>query len=199
MKKEEQGFTLIELLTALVLLSLAAAGLGTGFIQCLRAQKKIEQNHKIYDPLRVFYYRFEKDLRNAVVLNEYPFKGSVHAITFPEAEDIQGQRRLFLIEYQLEDGRIRRSRQSLDSALVKEKAQEKTLILGATQAEFVFSFLDEEKKSCFRNFWPENPYFGIPRAVRLDFEWTGANGASEKMTKSVSIPQGHWAFLEGQQ
>lgn len=183
----QRGFILVEFLVATVLFSIAGSGLYTGFMTGLRAHQRIRQSFAAYDPLRILFLRLEGDLRNAVVLKEYPFKGKAREIQFPAAL----HHKLLLIQYSVKDHSLIRTEEELTAKLSKDKPKEKTLMEGTASLEFRFPYEDEEEKRTFESFWLEEPYYGIPRAVEL-----GIEKDKRVFTKLISIPQGRIGRIE---
>jgi len=185
----QRGFILLEFLVATLLFSLAGSGLYTGFIQGIKAHQKIQGSFQTYDPFRILFLRTEEDLRNAVTLKDHPFKGKKDEIEFPAllGEEDKGKReeKLALIRYFTKDNRLIRAEQELTPSLVKPKPKERVLLKNLKSLEFQFPYQDEEEKRTFESFWLGEPYYGIPRGVRVSV-------ATEKasLIKTVSIPQG---------
>ena len=185
-----RGFVLVELLVALTLLSLAGTGMWLGFMQCLHAQQRIESNHRSQDPVRIFFLRLEKDLRNAVYLKDHKFHGNKESISFPVLQQGEGGRKLLKVSYYKKNQSVVRSVQRLSSQLVKEHPKEVVLIDSVSRFEFAFPYANADERVEYQGFWFEEPYFGIPRSVEIKI--TGNANAFDKL---VSIPQGKWGHL----
>jgi type II secretory pathway component PulJ len=192
LKHSFSGFILIEMLVAASLFALVATGLSTGFVQGVKAHQRIEESFKAYDPLRLLFLRLDRDLRNAIILEDYPFKGKKDEIEFPalltEEKDLpagKAGKRLHLIRYFVKDHALIRSEEELTLKLTKPKPQEKTLVKGLGSFELQFPYLDDEEALVFHPFWLDEPYYGIPRAVTVKLE-----REKETLEKLISIPQG---------
>lgn len=188
---KEQGWVLLELLTATILFSLAGTGLTTGFLQGIKAHQRIGESFKTYDPLRLFFFELDRDLRNSVSLKEFPFQGKKEAIEFPtlrieETKEDKRERKLLLVRYFLKEDSLLRTQTELTQKLEKEKPKEKILMKNLRSFSFEFPYEDPEENLLSEPFWPEEPYFGIPRGVKVSF--TLKKGLS--FEKRVSLPQG---------
>lgn len=195
--KSQKGFILIEFLVATVLFSLAGSGLYTGFLQGIKAHQRIQESFKTYDPFRILFLRLEEDLRNTVTLRDYPFQGKAQEIQFPallKEEDKKGKKetKLVLIRYFLREDSLLRAEEELPPKLVKEKTKERIILNHLKSLEFQFPYEDPEEKSTFQSFWLLEPYYGIPRGVRVKLQTRKA-----ALTKTVSLPQGKIGHLEG--
>ena len=181
-----RGFIIIEFLVASVLFSLAGSGLYLTFVQGVRAKTRIEESFRTYDPFRVTFLILEKDLRNSVVLKDYPFRGKEEEIQFPA----RFKNDLFLIRYSRKGHSLIRSEETLGPKLAKAKPEERVLIQNLRAFKFYFPHHNEEENSFFESVWLEEPYYGIPRAVKIEI------GTEEiGLEKMVSIPQGKWGYL----
>jgi hypothetical protein len=195
---KQKGYVLVEVLVAGVLFSMAGSALCAGLIQGVKAEQIIRKSWKTYDPLRVLWIRLEKDLRSSIVLRSYPFKGSQDELSFPvlkiETDSFGGKiYRLSEIRYFIKDGILIRSEQPLSTKLVKEEPKENIVLREAKTAKFLYSYLDAEEKIEFKNFWLEAPYYGIPRAVKIETE-TSDSGVL--ITKLIALPQGKWGHFQ---
>ena len=181
-----KGFVLVELLVATLLFSIAGSGIYAGFLQAAKAESRIQSSFRDYDPARVLFMRLQKDLRNTLVLKDFPFQGKQNEIQFPVAFSEEGFKQLYLIRYFVKNRSLIRSIQKLDKDFRREKAFQKTYLKNFDFLRFQFPYLDEEERLNFKSFWTDEPYFGIPRAVELEFK----TKSNQEFLKRVSIPQG---------
>ena len=193
---KRKGFVLIELLIAAMLLSLVSTGLLAGFIQGLKAQKRIQEGYRDSDPLHLFFLQADKDLRNGVPLNEYPFTAKNGDISFPALETQAKEKKLLLIRYFVEGDMLKRSEEELTAKLTKEKPKEKVLLKNLKSFNFKFPYLDPKENVSYEPFWLTEPYFGIPRAVKMEVLLHGSGASPLSYTKLVSIPQGAFGHIK---
>ena len=192
---KSRGFVLVELLVALMLFSLAGSSLYVAFVQGLRAQQRFSQEQKLYDPLRIFFLRFEEDLRNSVTLKDYPFEGKKEEISFPVLlgeEDRSGSQesKLFMIRYFIKGHNLLREKEELTAALLKPEPTVKEIIKDLGSADFEFPYKNTGGDLTFESFWIDDPFLRIPRGVRIHLTKEGIS-----LTKTVSIPQGRFGYL----
>ena len=180
------GFLLVELLVATLLFSLAGSGIYTGFLEGIRAEKKVKESFKTYDPLRLLFLRLDEDLRNTAELTDYPFEGKAEEIRFPALLDRQS---LFLVRYFVKDRTLIRSEEELNPKLSRERRKEKVLLKDFESLRFEFPYLEEESL-VFESFWLSRPYYGIPRSVKVILKRGG-----ETLEKFVSLPAGRMGHL----
>ena len=191
---KQKGYVLIEMLVATVLLSMAGSALCAGLIQGMKADRTIRYSWKMYDPLRSVWMRMDQDLRNTIILRNYSYHGKQDEMSFPvlvAEKDLKGLKhfRLLQIHYFVKNETLIRSEQELSADLVKERPKERPVLKNVKTAKFSYPYLDERDKIEFRNFWLEKPYFGIPRAVKIEVE-TNMNGVL--IAKLMALPQGRW-------
>ena len=194
--KRSNGFILVEFLVATVLFSLAGSGLYAGFSQGIRAEKRIQAGFKVYDPFRILFLRLDQDLRNTVSLKDYPFEGNEKEISFPvllekESSNGKGETRLVWVRYMEKDGVPIRTEVELTPNLKKEKPSEKILMRNLKSLAFGFPYEDEKENRLFESFWLKEPYYGIPRGVKVNVS-TG----DLSLTKIISIPQGRVTHVQ---
>lgn len=192
--KGKHGFFLIEMLVATFLLSFIGAGLTAGFLQNLQAERRIRQSERDYDPVSICFLRLEKDLRNAVRLRDYPFRGKAGRIEFPIYEEKGGIGRIYLVRYELKDRSFVRIREKLPRKLSQERLEHRVLLRHLESFEFGFSYLDQDQNLSFNYLWLDEPYYGIPRGVKANIR-IHASGKVIQLTKTISVPQGEWGHL----
>ena len=190
----QQGFFLLEMLAALLLVSLAAGGLAVGFVQILKCQKRIEGSFKNDDQLRILSLRLEKDARNAVYAAGHPFRGKKQEISFPAFENVASAPKLVMVRYFFKDHELIRSIRELSPKLEKPEAVERIVLKNIRTLEFKFPYLGKEDEIAYESFWPEEPYYGVPRVIRLDL--MPDDGGRPLFSKLISIPQGKWGHLQ---
>lgn len=184
-----RGFILVEFLVAIILFSLAGAGIYNGLMQGIRAEKWIRQSFKTYDPIRIVFLRLDEDLRNTVRLKDYPFVGKKEEIRFPAR--LENVNQVVLIRYFLRNGALVRTESELKPELKKGNEKEKVLIANVKSLVFQYPYIDTEEKRLFENFWLDDPYQGIPRGVQMNIKFEGVD-----LSKMVSIPQGKLGHIE---
>ena len=182
------GFVLVEVLAASVLLAIAGTCVYTGFAQGMRMEKRIRETSALYDPLKLLWMQTEKDLRNTLPLRDYKFTGEQDELEFPA---FQGSR-LILVRYAVKDGELLRIEEALPRKFVQERPREKVLLDGVDRIDFQYAYLDEEERLVFKPVWLEDPYFGIPKAVRLDVKFKSRPTVFSRL---VSLPQGRWGHV----
>lgn len=191
-----KGYLLIEVLIVSVLLALAGTGLYTGLSQGIRAERMIRQADAAYDPLRSFWRRIEKDLRNSVILRGEKYTGKETDISFPvlvsEIRDVEKSFTLQRLHYFLKNGTLVRNEQKLSNKLLSEPTLERAVLKKIKSLKFKYAYLDEEERLRFESFWMEKPYFGIPKAVRIDVQ---LEQSPQVFSKLISIPQGKWGHI----
>lgn len=193
-KNPQKGFLLLEMLVAALLFSLFSAQISSGFIQTLKAYARLCQDFEQNDPLRIFFLRIEKDLRNSVSLKEYPFQGSAAEIKFP----VRLEEKLFRVRYFQKDHSLIRSLQALRPGLNQSPPREAAVLKKVESVRFQFSYRDEKEKLIFEPFWIEEPYRGIPRAVKIQIQISKKTGEEGPFLKCISILQGHYGVLSTQ-
>ncbi len=191
----QKGFVLIEFLVAVILFALAGSMLSLSFIQGLKTNQRIHEGFKSYDPLRLTFISLERDLRNSVPLVDHPFVGKKDELKFPsllpeESKEGKKTASLYLIHYSVKEKALLRSQVKLSSRLTDEKAKEKILIKEFNSLEFHYPYQDEESNEVSQSFWLDEPYFGIPRSIKLKIAT-----ASVELEKMVSVPQGRIGHL----
>ena len=195
-KMNFKGYVLIEVLVASALLALAGAGLYSGFSQGIRAERMIRNADAVYDPVRMFWMRLEKDLRNSVALRGEKYTGKKDEMNFPVlVAEIEKDKKVFSLRrlrYFLKNGALVRSEQKISNRLVPDLPVERVVLKNIASFEFNYAYLDEEEKLDFEPFWKETPYFGIPKAVQIK---TRLTSSPQEFLKLVSIPQGKWGHI----
>lgn len=190
-----RGFLLVELLTAAALFSIAGSSLYTGFVEGVRCYNRIEESRIAYSGPKIFFMRLEEDLRNMAALEKYPFQGGKEEIRFPAYLPGAGEGtgfRLVEVRYFLRAGRLIRSEEELGAKLNEGSSFEKTVLSNVEEALFEFPYEDEKGARTFEDFWVEEPYAGLPRAVRLTLKTGGL-----ELQKLVSVPHGAFGTAEG--
>lgn len=181
-----RGYILVEVLVASTLLSLAGVGLYTGFSKAMTLTSRVRQTQALYDPLKMLYFKADKDLRNMVSLREYPIVGKQEEIVFPSAR-LEGE--LIRVRYFLKDGSLMRSEESIPKGFTAQEAKSKILFSDVKDMRIEYAYLDEEDNLVFKPIWMDEPYFGIPRAVKLTIK-TKKNALV--FTRLFSIMQGRF-------
>ena len=183
-----KGYFLMEALVASALLSLASAGIFTGWMQAVKIERNVRETNALYDPFKILWMRASKDLRNTVSLREFLFVGKQEEAIFP----VHGPSGVSLIRYFMKDGQLFRSERALPEKLVRERPHEEVLMKGIEHLKFEYMYLDEEERAVFKPIWMEEPYFGIPKAIKIQIQ---LKNSAKLFSKLVSIPQGQWGHI----
>ena len=186
---KQKGYILIELLVAATLLSFAGGSLYSGFSQAVKIERKIRTEDALYDPVKIFWMKAEKDLRNAVSLRGYRFSGKQDEMIFPLLGEAE---RLSEIRYFIKDADLLRAEEVLPNKFVKGSQAIGILLKGVESVGFEYAYLDEEERLEFKPIWMEEPYFGIPKAIQITVKMKN----SEKVfSRLISVPQGRWGHV----
>ena len=181
------GYALIEVLVASVLLSVAGTGLYSGLIQGIKAEQTIRQSNAVYGPLRIAWFKTFKDLRNAVTLRDYKFTGKQDEVSFPILGD---SNKLYQVRYFWKEGNLIRTEKEIPEAFVSQGETERTVLKDIERLQFQYAYLDAEEKLVFQPFYIEEPYFGIPKAVKIEIK---LRKSEKTFSRLIAIPQGRWA------
>ena len=183
----------MEVLVASTLLTLAGSSVYSGFSQAVRIERTIRTADSLYDPLKFFWMRTEKDLRNMVSLRGYRFLGKQDEMIFPFLGEAS---QLFNIRYFVKNGDLLRTEEKLPSAFVKKSPNTNIFLKGVESVRFEYAYLDEEERLVFKPIWMEEPYFGIPKAIRITVKMR----ISEKyFSRLISVPQGRWGHVTAEE
>lgn len=194
-KKHSAGFALIEVLVAAALLAVVGTSVYMGIAQAVRANRAIRETNALHDPLKLLWMRLGKDLKSSVAVRNYPFVGKTEASEFvvrraagrPGETDVTPV--LAAVRYSLKDGSLMRSERRIPKELTASDASAKAVLNGVQAVRFSYAYLDEEEKSAFESSWPEEPYYGIPKAVRVDIR---LKKSDRTFSRIFLIPQGKW-------
>ena len=182
---KRRGYVLVEVLLAVSLLMIAGAGVTAGLAQGIRAERKIRKIDALYDPFKFLWLGAAKDLRNALALRDCKFAGEADRIEFATYANA----RLARVRYFTEGDRLVRSEEGLPEKFVKERPARQVLLTGVEKVEFQFAYLDEETGLVFKSVWPDEPYWGIPKAVKLNVK---LKDNPKVFSRLIPIPQGRW-------
>lgn len=180
------GFLMVEVLVATALLSLAGSSVYAALSQALKVSKSIHETDALHGPFKILWISAAKDLRNAVPLRDYPFMGKQDEVAFPVFTEASG---LSCVRYFVKKGDLIKQRRKLPEKFVKERAAEEALVKGVEKLRFEYAYLDGEERLSFKPVWLEEPYFGIPKAVKVEIKLKN-NG--KVFSRLISIPQGRW-------
>ncbi len=179
----------MEVLVASALLSLAGGSFYSGLSQVVRMERTIRTTDALYDPFKILWMRSSKDLRNMISLRDHRFSGKQDEMEFPVLGESS---RLFYVRYFVKDGNLLRAEGDLPPKFVKEPPRESSLLKNTEWVRFEYAYLDEAEKLLFKPIWMEEPYFGLPRAVKI----TAKSKTSGKIfSRLISIPQGRWGYV----
>lgn len=188
----KRGYLLIELLAALTLFSVAGSTLYTGVVEGIRSYERIRASQSLFNKPKIFFIQLEEDLHRIPALREEPFEGKAHEISFPvflTAVNDQGkeERRLVRVKYSVEGRKLIREVRSIPEKLNDDEKMSKVLLSDVENVRFKFPYLQPDGLQTFEDFWLDEPYEGLPRAVQVHLETEGLKAA-----KTVSILQGNF-------
>ncbi len=179
----------MELLVASALMSIAGAGLYTGLAQAVKMDRMIKNTSALYDPLKILWLRASKDLRNTVSLRDDKFMGKQNEMIFPILnESFQVSR----VRYFIKEGNLLRSEEKLPEGFIKQSPRQSVYLKDIERVQFEYAYLDEDERLVFKSIWMEEPYFGIPRAVRMEVK---LKSSDKVFSRLIPIPQGRWGHL----
>ena len=184
-----RGFILIELLVASALMSIAGTGLYTGLSQAVKMGRMIKSTSALYDPFKILWLRASRDLRNTVSLRDYKFMGKQDEMTFAILNE---SNQISLIHYFTKEGNLLRSEEKLPERFVKEPLRPSIYLKGIERIKFEYAYLDEEERLVLKPIWMEEPYFGIPKAVRMEVKLKNSPNVFSRL---IPIPQGRWGHV----
>lgn len=185
MMKTKSGFTVVELLTVLFISALMLITFSTVLISAVKAAARAKANFSKYQLLRIFFLTIEKDLRNTVVYDPFPFKGKEDRLEFPaytlsRGKD-GGEEKILTIGYFFQNEKLIRSQEQVS----------KPVLRGVKAVHFGYPYEQEAGPMTFLPFWLDEPYQGIPKAVKVSLELM--NGVC--FSKVISIPIGRPGVL----
>ncbi len=196
MKVKKNGYVLIEVLVASVLLGLISSGLCFGLLQCVKTDQRIRSMNKAYMPVESLWARLEKDLRNSVYLRQVLYEGRQNEMSFPTVinrrDAGEAYSELYKIKYFIQSGNLIRSEQKLSNSLAKSEPRERSVLKNIENLKFQYAYLDERDELIFKPVWLEEPYLGIPIAVKLELKMKDL----ESFSKLIWVPQGRWGHLQ---
>jgi len=165
------------------------------FISGLKAGEKTKANFSKYQSLRVFFLSLERDLRNALAYEPLPFKGTEDQIEFPSLTLSHGknggEKKLLEIGYRFKEGKLIRSEESMKEDFKNKEPAAKPVLSGIKAIHFEYPYKQEVGDTIYLPFWLEEPYQGIPKAVKVRIELS----SGVLFSKVVSIPQGRLGVL----
>lgn len=126
-------------------------------------------------------------MRNALAYEPLPFKGKDDRIEFPSY-----RKKLLKVDYFLKAGKLIRSEEGMKEDWKDKESASKPVLSGIKTIYFEYLYKQEEGDTVFLPFWLEEPYQGIPKAIRVRVEL--ANGI--QFSKVISIPQGRLGQAE---
>jgi prepilin-type N-terminal cleavage/methylation domain-containing protein len=194
--KKAKGFTLIELLVAVSILAVIMSSLYTSFVIGLRAHRRTEEHLIEKNSGEIFAVQLERELRNSIPyfhpdMKQY-FQGKKYFLTFPahivhySGEGVEEG--LYLIRYEKEGNSLIRTEQKMrEKSIGKEKKRE-TLFEHLETFHFEYLTLGPADEFLWQKEWLNQPYIGLPRAVRLTI--SGDVFGKEIRTIEILIPQG---------
>lgn len=184
-----KGFILIEMVAASLLFSIAGTGLYGAFANAMKINRTIRETSAVYSPLKILWMRAGRDLRNTAVLRDYPFLGKQQEMKFAILSEPD---QLVAVRYFVKRGKLIRAETKLPEKFVKERGRETLLMEDIEKIKFEYAYLDEEENLFFKPVWMEEPYFGIPKAVRIEVK---RRGSGKEFMRLFSLPQGQWGHV----
>ncbi len=184
-----RGFILVELLVASALMSIAGAGLYTGMSQALKIDRTVKTASALHDPFKILWLRANKDLRNVISLRDYKFIGKQDETIFATLSE---SNQISRIHYFVKDKNLLRSEEKLPERFVKEMIHRNVYLKDVEKIKFEYAYLDEDERLVFKPIWMEEPYFGIPKAVRMEIK---LKDSAKVFSRLISIPQGKWGHI----
>ena len=180
------GSVLIELIVATTLISLAGSAFHSGLSHAVRVQKTLYQWDIEDADIRFFWLAATGDLRNAAVLKKHPFRGKKEKIEFPSSDESVNVRS---IVYEKKGDRLIRTQTPLPGPFRKGPVNEEIMISSLESFKIEFAYLDSDEHLVYKPEWPEEPYFGLPKAIKISFK---KKDSQRWYSKLISIPQGKW-------
>lgn len=194
--RSRSGFTLIELIVVMSILSMIMSVLYSSFLTGLAAYRRTEEIISQKNEGDVFLVQLERELRNAVPYFHPNFKvyftGKASSISFPTAlfhyTPDGTEEDLYIVEYEFLAGSlVRKERRVKEKSIGREEKRE-TLFEKLETFRFEYLVLDQSDKIHWAKDWLNEPYLGIPRAVR--FTVSGDIFGKEMKVVEILIPQG---------
>lgn len=190
---KRSGFTLIELLIVMIILSVTLTVLYSCFQTGLTAYRRTESALVEDREGDVFIKELARELKNALPYLKRPFVGKPNAISFPAQvahyTPKGAERELCLVEYRFEGRTLVRTEQKLRKDKLRESEKLKETMfdrLKDCRFSFLFALSDEQLE--WRDDWPNQPYTGLPRGVRIIL--TGGLFGKEGKSYDILIPHG---------
>jgi len=186
---KQKGYILLEVLVASTLLSLAGSSFYSGLSQAIRMERAVRAMDALYDPIKFLWMRSTKDLRNMVSLRDHRFKGEEDEMEFPVLGEAS---RLSFIRYFVKDRSLVRTQENLPHNFVKDSPAESILLKNIESIRFEYAYLDQEERLVFKSEWREEPYFGLPRAVKMTLK---LKSEGKVFSRLISVPHGRWGHV----
>lgn len=193
LKQKQEGFTLVEILAALFISSLIMAALGLAFVLCLKTGRAANQCFQKYRELRPFMTALQRELRSMVSYEAVPFRGNDETIEFPARWKNGDGRVLRKIRYRIENHHPVREERALKGWTENKEAVKRIFPLEAKNLRFEYPYADGGRVR-YLPFWLEEPYRGLPAAVRVTVE-AGSGEGRFRFVKLIDIPQGKLGVL----
>ena len=193
MNLRRRGFTLIEVLVVTAILSVTLVVLYSSFQIGMAAYKQTERNLNENREGEIFLFQFSQELAGAFPYLKSAFLGKDASVSFPTElmhYTAQGtERGLYVVTYQVDEGSLVRIEKKLRREKLREESPAtETLFEHLTACQFEYLVLDGDEHLKWTGEWPNEPYTGLPRALRLKI--AGASFGSEAKTYEILIPHG---------
>ena len=188
-----RAFTLVELLIVMVILSVTLTVLYSCFQTGLSAYRRTESVLAEGREGDLFIKGLDLELKNALPYLKRPFVGKPNAVSFPAQVaryTPKGvERELCLVEYRFEGHVLTRTEQKLRKDKLQEEEQLKETVLDhLNDCRFAFLFAAADQKPEWHERWPNQPYAGLPRGVRVTLAGDGFGG--EEKSYDILVPHG---------
>ncbi len=191
----KSGFTMIELLISTVLIGVLLSSLYLSFQSALLGYRKTEEHLMNHREGEIFLGQLEHELRNSIpfyqLKNERHFIGKIDSLAFPSVvrryttsgydED------LYYIHYRLEGRTLTRTELKMRPKFKGRKTEKESLFENLDECRFEYLYLDKNDKLSWQKEWKNEPYYGLPRGVRITVSGSGFN---EKQVYEILIPHG---------
>lgn len=193
LRQKQEGFTLVEILAALFISFLIMAALGLTFVLCVKTGRAANQRFQKYRELRPFMAALQRELRSMVPYEKVPFRGNDESMEFLARGKNGEGRFLRKIRYRIENHHPVREESALKGWPENKEAVKKIFSLETKNIRFEYPYTDGGRIR-YLPFWLEEPYRGLPAAVRVTVE-AGSGEEGFRFVKLIDIPQGKLGVL----